>query len=279
MAKKKRVTDRVYKDEKSMAGFEDNLGNYKKVALEARLKVLELIYSAQVSHIGSVLGSADIMTVLFKKIDFDKDVFVAGKSWIASLLYYFLWKRGRISEEELNSYCKDGSKFIGLVEPITKDIPFGIGSMGTGFPAAVGFALAKKLKGEDGTVFCFMSDGELNCGTTWESSLIAAHHKLDNLVVLVEENGYQAMGKTKDILDSYFPARDWRYTSVDGHDHGAIEARLDGKFFNGEGSPRVIFAKTIKGKGVSFMENENSWHYRQVDKESYELAQQELRQS
>ena len=250
------------------------MNNYAQIALESRKKVLELVYKAGTSHIGSLMGCADIMAVLMEKVDFDKDKFVACKSWVAALLYYHLWRKGRITLEELDSYCIGDSKFVGLVEPVTKDIPFGIGSMGMGFPAAVGFALSKKLKGEEGTVYCLMSDGELNCGTTWEASLIAAHHKLDNLVVVIEMNGFQAMGKTEDVLRSYFPERGWVVTEVDGHDYDALERKS--LFHKGFGQPHVILAKTTKGKGVSFMENNNLWHYAQVKDGDYKKAMDEL---
>ena len=250
--------------------------NYSEIAKEARLKVLDLIYKAQTSHIGSNFSCIDILTVLFEKIDLEKDEFVLSAGWKAASLYYFLWKKGYITEEELDSYCQEGSKFIGLAEPIIPQIKIAGGSMGLGLPGAVGLALAKKLKGEEGNVYVLMSDGEMQIGTTWESALIAFQHKLDNLVVVVDNNGLQAMGKTKDILDGYFPARDWKNTVVDGHDYGAIEARLDGKFFNGDGYPSVIFAATVKGKGVSFMENNNLYHYKQLSGEEYNKAKEEL---
>src|SRR3972149_1458318 len=108
--------------------------NYQQIAKDARLKVLELIYKAQVSHIGSNFSCIDILTVLFEKMDLDKDRFVLSKGWAAASLYYFLWRKGRITEEELNSFCMEGSKFIGLAENITSDIPIAGGSMGLGLP-------------------------------------------------------------------------------------------------------------------------------------------------
>jgi len=131
-----------------------------------------------------------------------------------------------------------------------------------GFPAAVGFALAKKIKKEEGNVYVIMSDGELNCGTTWEAQLIQKHHKLTNLRVLVDYNGFQAMGRTSDILNIPMDESDL----VDGHDFSAIEKALDGD---------AIF-KTIKGKGVSFMENQNLYHYKNLTKDEYEMAKVEL---
>ena len=274
--------------------------NYQEEAKQARIKVLDLIFRAQTSHIGSNFSCIDILTVLFDKIDLTKDKFILSKGWAAASLYYFLWKKGRITEEELNSYCgkcpacqgnsfKDKewryknldtvtreicsdcqgtgvSKFIGLAEPVIPDISFAGGSMGFGLSAAVGYALSKKLKGEEGKVYCLMSDGELNCGTTWESALIASHHKLDNLIVIVDNNGFQAMGKTDDILRvSYLPIIGY---VINGHNYKEIESALE----NGG----LIYAKTTKGKGVSFMENDNIWHYKAPNQDEYELALKEL---
>lgn len=251
--------------------------DFKSLAKESRLKILDLVYKAQTSHIGSLMGAVDIFAVLFSKIDLDKDKFILSAGWKAALLYFHLWKKGRITLEELDSYCQEGSKFIGLAEPIHPDIPFAGGSMGYGLPAAVGFALAKKLKGEEGTVYCYMSDGELAIGTTWEAALIAAHHQLDNLVVFMEKNDLQAMGQTKDILglaplSNKFSTFNWDVRSINGHYYRNISTVLTQL---GD-RPRIIIATTIKGKGVSFMENNNLYHYKALSEEEYLKAKAEL---
>lgn len=238
--------------------------DYKAEATEARKKVLELIYKAQTSHIGSNFSCIDILTVLFEKIDLDKDKFILSAGWKAASLYYFLWKKGRITEDELNSYCQEGSKFIGLAEPFHKDIPFAGGSMGMGFPAAVGFALAKKLKGEEGKVYCLMSDGEMQCGTFWEARLLANKYQLDNLLVIVDFNGLQAMGNVIDIL----PLDVYNLIPFDGHNYEEIEATLK--------QHGIRPAVTTKGKGVSFMENNNLYHYKAPSEEEYLKAKEEL---
>jgi len=241
------------------------MADYSKIANDARKKVLELIFKAQVSHIGSNFSAIDIMAVLFEKIDLDKDKFVLSAGWKAASLYYFLWKKGRITEDDLNSFCMPGSKFIGLAEPICKDIIIAGGSMGLGLPGAVGLALAKKLKGEAGKVYVLMSDGELQIGTFWESLLISRQHKLDNLVVIIDKNGFCAMGKTEDILSvpDHFSTSD-----IDGHNYEEIEKAIeDGGW---------IMANTIKGKGVSFMENDNLYHYKQLSEDEYNNALKKL---
>lgn len=251
--------------------------SYAQIAKESRIKVLEMIYKAQTSHIGSNFSCADIMAVLFEKIDLDKDKFVLSAGWKAAILYYHLWRKGRITEEQLNSYCQDGSEFIGLAEPIHPDIPLAGGSMGLGLPGAVGLALAKKLKGEDGKVYVLMSDGEMQIGTTWESILIAKQHKLTNLMIIVDNNGFQAMGKTEDILKAYLPGGlAW---SANGHDYEQLEKYLginpweDGVW---PPEPLAVICNTVKGKGISFMENNNLYHYKQLSKEEYNNALSEL---
>src|SRR3990167_9589716 len=146
--------------------------NYKQIAADARKKVLDLIYQAQTSHIGSNFSAIDIMAVLFEKVDPNKDEVVLSAGWKAAAWYYFLWCKGIITEEELNSFCMSGSPFIGLVEPMNRwGFRIAGGSMGLGICGAVGLALAKKLKKEEGNVYCLVSDGEMQCGTTWESYL------------------------------------------------------------------------------------------------------------
>ncbi|MFH1462555.1 MAG: transketolase [bacterium] len=260
--------------------------NYKEIARETRIKVLELIYKAQSSHIGSNFSCIDILTVLYSIANIDKDLkedrdrIVISKGWVAATIYTFLAQKGIISEEYLESYCKDGSKYVGLVEPKVRGIEAAGGSMGFGLPFGVGFALAKKLKKEKGKVFVLMSDGEMQIGTTWESSLITTHHKLDNLVVIVDANELQAMGEVKMILNIE-PLKDkwrafgWEAREIDGHNFEEIERVLAGSPLD-EGKPIVIIARTIKGKGVSFMENDNIWHYKAPSKEEYQRALKEL---
>lgn len=256
----------------------EDLKNYREMARQARLRVLEMIYCAQVSHIGSNFSCIDILTVLFNTIDLDKDKFVLSAGWKAASLYYFLWQKGIITEDELNSYCQPGSKFIGLAEPIIPEIPFAGGSMGMGFPAAVGFALAKKLKGEEGIVYVLMSDGELQCGTTWEAALIASQHNLDNLVVIVDRNKFCAMGRTSDVLDTepaqkVFVTNGWEFFRGDGHDFGFLERAISNST---KSPPTVIVCDTIKGYPVSFMSDSNLYHYKAPSFEEHTQAMVEL---
>ena len=248
--------------------------------MEARLTILNLIYKAQTSHIGSNFSCVEIMESVFNRINFDEDKFILSAGWKACALYYFLHREGRITDRQLDSYCQKDSPFIGLTEPIIPEIPFSGGSMGMGLPAAVGMALAKKVKGEEGTIYCLMSDGEMDCGTTWESALIASHHQLDNLVVLVDNNGYQAMGEKRDILDTdfldiKFREFGWRAEVCDGHNVSDMNYYLDSR----HDKPTILIANTVKGNGVSFMEDNNLWHYKAPSEEEYIKAKEELCQT
>lgn len=258
---------------------------YKKIADEARKKVLEMIYSAQSSHIGSNFSAIDLLAVLYNianvdsSLKPDRDKVIISKGWIAASVYYFLAEKGIISKESLDEYYKDDSPYIGLIEPNVRGIEAAGGSMGFGLPFGTGFALSKKLKDEKGRVFVLMGDGEMAIGTTWESALIAAHHKLDNLLVIVDENGLQAMGRTADILNisplkSKWEAFGWQVEKIDGHNYDEIEASMTAP--QKTGKPKIVIAKTIKGKGLSFMENNNIFHYKAPSKEEFEMGIKEL---
>lgn len=260
--------------------------NYKEIAKEARKTVLRLIYEAQTSHIGSNFSAIDILAVLYAIANIDKDLkedrdrVVISKGWVAASVYYFLAQKGIIPKTDLETYCKNGSKYIGLAEPSIRGIEAAGGSMGFGLPFGVGFSLAKKIKKEKGKIFILMSDGEMDCGTTWESALIAAHHKLDNICVIVDANGLQAMGKVKDILDinplkDKWEAFGWEVRAIDGHNFEEIETSVTAPPLQ-ERKPIVVIAKTVKGKGVSFMEGNNLYHYKAPSEEEYQKALNEL---
>jgi len=264
----------------------DNIANYKRISNEVRKKVLEMIYRAQTSHIGSNFSCIDILTVIFEKANLDRnlkedrDRIVVSKGWVAAAMYVFLARKGIIPEKDLDTYCQEGSRYIGLAEPNVRGVEAAGGSMGFGLPFGVGFALAKKIKKEAGRVFVVMSDGEMDCGTTWESALIAAHNKLDNLLVIIDANGLQAMGRTEEVLNIE-PLRNkwetfgWEAREIDGHNFEQIEKALSVPIAQ-SGKPLVVIARTIKGKGVSFMENNNLYHYKAPSEQEYQKALEEL---
>ncbi|KKP32818.1 MAG: hypothetical protein A2312_00100 [Candidatus Staskawiczbacteria bacterium RIFOXYB2_FULL_32_9] len=268
--------------------------DYAKIANNARKKVLEMVHKAGTSHIGSNFSCIDIMAVLFSRINLDKnlkenrDRFILSKGWVAASLYYFLAEKGIIPKNDLDTYCIGNSKYIGLAEPEIRGVEMSGGSMGHGLPFALGSAIASKLSKENlprqqagWKTYVLMSDGELNCGTTWESAMLASQHKLNNLIVIIDNNGFQAMGKTKEVIDleplaEKWKAFGWNVAKIDGHNYTEIEKALNGDFTANKEKPSVIIAKTTKGKGVSFFENKLEWHYKNVDLENYQKALAEL---
>jgi len=207
-----------------------------------------------------------------------RDRIIVSKGWIAASIYYFLSEKGIIPKEDLRYFYEQGSKYIGLLEPKVRGVEAAGGSMGFGLPFGVGFALAKKIKKEKGKVFVLMGDGEIDCGTTWECALIAVHHNLDNLIAIIDANGFQAMGESKKILNfeplkEKWSAFNWEALEIDGHNYQEIEKALLEPL---KGKPRVVIARTIKGKGVSFMEGDNIYHYKAPSEEEYQRALKEL---
>lgn len=259
--------------------------DYKTIASNARKKVLEMIHKGQTSHVGSNFSCMDILAVLFSKLNLDKnfapdrDRFVLSKGWVAAALYYFLSEKGVIPKEDLEEFGKEGSKYIGLSEPEVRGVEVAGGAMGHGLPIALGMALAAKRGGESWKTYVLMSDGELDCGTTWECALLAAQQKLDNLTVIIDYNGFQAMGTKKEVLDMEPLAEKWRafnwdVIEVDGHDYAQIESALNSK--PETLNPKIIIAKTTKGSGghtkCDIFENKLEWHYKTVDNDIYEQA-------
>lgn len=251
--------------------------DYAEKARLARLAVLNMIYKAQTSHIGSNFSCIDILTVLFEKANLKEDKIIFSKGWVAASAYYFLATKGVIPTKDLDRFCMPGEeRYIGLVEPTIPGIDFAGGSMCMGLAAGVGFALAKSLKNEPGTIYVLESDGGMQGGITWEALQIASHHKLKNLVLIIDSNGFQAMGRTKDILGTEDMANrlfnfGWYVDEIDGHDFNDIEGALDSK-----PRPLAIIASTVKGKGVSFMEGQNVYHYKAPSTVEYSDAFREL---
>ena len=258
--------------------------NYKKIANDARKKVLEMVHRASTSHIGSNFSAIDLMAVLFSNIKLDKnlktdrDRFVLSKGWVAASLYYFLAQKGIIPKKDLNEFGIGDTKYIGLAEPTVRGVEMAGGAMGHGLPIALGMALGAKFKKKNYRVYVLMSDGELDCGTTWECAALAAHHKLDNLTVIIDCNGFQAMGKKREVLNmeplaDKWRAFNWSVKEIDGHNFKAIEGAI---MQRPRYKPSVIIARTRKGKGVSFMENKLEWHYKNINAKDYQKALAEL---
>lgn len=259
--------------------------NYRETATRVRRAVLGMIHAAKASHIGSCLSCIDLLTVLYtkvanldKELKEDRDRIIFSKGWAAAAAYVFLAEKGIIPKEDLKTYCQPGSPYIGLVERSVRGIEASTGSMGHGLPIGLGMALGAKRSDQKWKTFVLMSDGEMDCGTTWESALIASHHKLDNLIVIVDCNRWQAIGRINEVLNleplaSKWQSFGWEVREVNGHDFEGIEKVLSDSLLT---KPVVVIAHTIKGKGVSFMEDKIIYHYKNPSDEEYHLALEEL---
>jgi len=257
-------------------------------SIEIRRIILTESKRADVGHIASALSITDIITVLFKKIlnlpgtqNMERDRFILSKGHAALALYAALFLKGIIARKELSTYCNDGSLLGVHPENQLKGIDFSSGSLGHGLSIGVGVALGARMKGLKNRTFVLVSDAECNEGSLWEAVMFAAHHKLSNLVTIVDYNKQQAFGKTKDVIDldplgEKWSAFGWNVCEVDGHN----ESELEKAFMNLETKqkkPNVVIANTIAGKGVSFMEGQVKWHYLPMNDEEFARALKEVR--
>jgi transketolase len=254
------------------------------LALSVRRTILEQSKRANVGHIGSCLSVADILAVLYGGViraerpdDPDRDRFVMSKGHAALALYAALHATGRLSSSLLQGFCSDGSPVATHPERAVRGIDFSTGSLGHGLSIGAGAALAARIQGSARRVFVLLSDAELNEGSTWEAAMFAAHHRLGNLVAVLDLNGQQALGFTADVLDlgrvsERWRAFGWDAVEVDGHDHEALHGALT----RTTGAPNVVVAHTTFGKGVSFMESKIAWHYTPMSEVEYSLALAEL---
>lgn len=249
--------------------------------------VLRQSFRAGVGHIGSALSIADLIAALYGRLlsvpspdHPDRDRMVLSKGHASLALYAALHLRGWITAEDLDTYCGDHSLLGVHPEHSLTGVDFSTGSLGQGLSMGVGAALAARLEGSRRRVFVLMSDAECNEGSIWEAVMFAAHHQLANLVVLVDLNGQQALGHTKDVLHlpsmcERWRAFGWDAQEVDGHDAAALTAAADG-LNTTDGPPHVLIARTTFGKGVSYMENQIKWHYWPMSDAEYQLALQEI---
>ncbi|HEU4580080.1 MAG TPA: 1-deoxy-D-xylulose-5-phosphate synthase N-terminal domain-containing protein [Polyangiaceae bacterium] len=245
---------------------------------KATLRLLQMHYESGVGHIGGNLSCLALLMTLHHRILKGEDHFILSKGHAAGALYTTLWSRGLLTDEDLQQFHKENTRLAG--HPPVDGIPgisFATGSLGHGLGLAAGLALAKRLKGEPGRVFCLTSDGEWNEGSTWEALTFIAHQKLDALTILIDLNGLQGFGTTVEVAD-LGPIADKLRTfcvdvqEIDGHDPEAIERALVAR----AARPAAIVARTTKGHGVSFMEHKMEWHYLPLTQLQYEQAIDEL---
>jgi len=259
-------------------------------AKEIRKTVLSMIVSAHASHISSSYSIVELLVYLYEHVlnvdsknpqDLNRDRFILSKGWGISALYAVLSKKRFIKEELLKTYCMDGSKMIGIsTKNGTSGIEATTGSMGHGLPIGVGMALAAKLKKKNYKIFVLISDGECDEGSTWEAALQAGHHKLDNLTVIIDYNKWQSFGRIKDVLaleplGEKWKAFNWDVLEINGHDFNQISKAFSKVPFK-INKPSLIIAHTVKGKGVSVLEDKNEWHYKTPSKREIEIAKKEL---
>jgi transketolase len=246
--------------------------------IKAKLRLLRMHYESKVGHIGGNLSAIDAILFLYSEVMKGDDVFVLSKGHSAGALYVSLWSVGKLADKELDSFHQDGSKMAG--HPVggwCPDIPFATGSLGHGLSLAAGIALGKKMKGEKGRVFCLLSDGEWEEGSTWEALIFTAHRRLDNLTLLVDANGLQGFGKTTEIA-SLEPIGDKiRPFGLDVHEiNGHNPVELGSAFTAESKTAKVVILRTIKGNGISFMEGRMEWHYLPMSEEQYKQAVKEV---
>ena len=263
------------------------ISSAKELAYRARQEILKMTSVAKASHVGSALSVIDVLAVLYAEVanispenigEVDRDIVILSKGHAASAIYSTLAIQGFFPMDWLDKYCANGAPLGGHVT--SKGVPgveLSTGSLGHGLPYGLGIALSRKRFGEKGRVFVVMSDGECDEGTTWESALLANHHGLNNLTVIIDRNGIQSLKETEVTLRlepfaDKWRAFGWNVFEIDGHDYEVLS-----KSMQLSDKPTVVIAKSVKGKGVSFMENSVLWHYRPPDQGELQSALDEVR--
>ena len=267
-----------------------DLKTLEVAAAKGRLLGLDMVYGCASGHIGGSFSAMDVLTVLYfdvmnidpaKPDDPDRDRFVLSKGHCTPALYPTLAQRGYFPEEELKLFRSIDGHMSGHAEMHhVRGVDMSTGSLGQGISAAVGMALAGKLDRKDYRVYAVLGDGEIEEGQVWEAFRSAAKYGLDNLCAVIDVNGLQIDGRTADVmpsepLDEKLAAFGWNVIKVDGHDLSALSAAFE-QARGTKGAPTVLLAKTVKGKGVSFMENQAGWHGKAPNAEQYEQARAEL---
>jgi transketolase len=259
------------------------------LAHRMRIDVLNMVHRARASHVGSCFSVTDILAVLYGQVmhvrreepDWSgRDRFILSKGHAAAAVYAALANIGVMPRADLETYGMDGSRYMTHVSHKITGVEFSSGSLGHGLPFGVGKALSAKKRGETWRVFVLLSDGEMDEGSNWEALMFASHHSLDNLVAIIDYNKLQSLTTVAQTLGleplvDKLTAFGWTVREVDGHDHGALCEQLAAAPWQ-PGKPSLLLAHTVKGKGVSFMENKVEWHYRSPDDKLLAAALAEL---
>jgi transketolase len=255
-----------------------------------RRTVLEMAYAGSTVHIGCAFSIIELVSVLYRDhlrypennpSAEDRDYLVLSKGHGVMALYACMRELGWIKDDQIQGYFSNGSDLKGLSDSRIEGLEVTSGSLGHGFSVGVGIAKGIRLKNTDQKVFAIVGDGELNEGPIWEGALFATQHHLDNLMLIVDKNGFQAMGKTDEVLGlgdlcGKFASFGFETLEVDGHNEKDIDLAIKNLWESGIGKPKALIARTIKGKGVPFMESDNSWHYTRLNEKTFSDAIQAL---
>lgn len=262
----------------------NKINNYISISKNVRKNILDITYKANSSHIASSMSIVEILVYLYSnkiKIDenkkniSDRNALIISKGHAAAVVYSVLYEFGYIKKDQLYDYSKNGTFMTGHINNKVNGVELSTGSLGHGLSVALGIAICSKREKKDSIFYVILSDGELNEGSIWEGIMFSVHHKLDNITIIIDNNKIQSFGFSKDVLDlaeleDKFKSFGLDVFKINGHDFSDLNNVLIENKKNGK--PKVIIADTIKGKGVSFMENKLEWHYRSLSKELYEEA-------
>ena len=256
------------------------------VPARLRRKVLEMAYAGSTVHIGCAFSIIELVSVLYRShLRYpgndpraeSRDYLVLSKGHGVMAQYACMHELGWLNDSHIQGYFADGSELKGLSDSRIPGLEVTSGSLGHGFSVGVGIAMGLQRKSTDQKVYAIVGDGELNEGPIWEGALVAAHHRMDNLMLIIDKNGFQAMGTTDDVLalgdlSAKFTSFGFETLEVDGHDEEAIDAAIHRLWATGVGKPKALIACTVKGKGVPFMESDNRWHYTRLNAQTFAEA-------
>lgn len=250
-------------------------------ARSLRREILTMAYNGQAIHIGPAFSIVEIFAVLYNSFHNQENHIILSKGHGVMTQYACLEAKGLLDRKELENYLKDGSHLKSLADSSVKEINVNSGSLGHGLSIAVGMAFASKIKQSTAKTFCIVGDGESNEGSVWEAIMFASHNKLDDLVIIIDSNKFQAMGETVNVINMLslkekFISFGFDTLEIDGHDEVKIEQAIHVLHSLKNGKPKALIANTVKGKGITFMENNNEWHYLKLNKKQYEMAMLEL---
>lgn len=248
-----------------------------------RRTVLEMAYSGSAVHIACAFSIIELLSTLYRNYlrypgndprSEGRDYLVLSKGHGVMAQYACMYELGWLTETNIKNYFADGTELKGLSDSRIPGLEVTSGSLGHGFSVGVGIAMGLKRKNSNQKVYAIAGDGELNEGSIWEGVMVAAHHQMDNLMLIVDKNGYQAMGSTSEVLEmgdfsAKFKSFGFETLEVDGHDEDAIDDAIQQLWSSGDGKPKALVATTVKGKGVSFMESDNRWHYTRLDEQTF----------